>query len=239
MYHWNMSPILNSTIVDWSKTVKIMISTVLDQIPIIIFFGPDLNDEQFLLINILNLELYSLQIILKCQTVLPKSLEIFSMSSASWGSRVASSWSVSANFRFPSHKTADKTDRIPSIIWGGIWTTSKASLKNKDFFELIVFYRFHFLPLWGFFWHFSTLFRLLLPQGIKFVSIVHSIKFDATRLVEVVVELWGLEQKSIRQLLVSLKNRNIEKTFSLTFTIPSIINWLVKKKGQYCDAVSR
>ena len=88
-----------------------------------------------------------------------------------------------------------------------------------------------------FFWHFSTI--LLLPQGIKFVSIVHSIKFDATRLVEVVVELWGLEQKSIRQLLVSLKNRNREKTFSLTFTIPSIINWLVKKKGQYCDAVSR
>ena len=87
------------------------------------------------------------------------------------------------------------------------------------------------------FWHFSTI--LLLPQGIKFVSIVHSIKFDATRLVEVVVELWGLEQKSIRQLLVSLKNRNREKTFSLTFTIPSIINWLVKKKGQYCDAVSR
>ena len=110
---------------------------------------------------------------------------------------------------------------------------------SQQLISYVVFHQiWHLMILFAiFFWHFSTI--LLLPQGIKFVSIVHSIKFDATRLVEVVVELWGLEQKSIRQLLVSLKNRNREKTFSLTFTIPSIINWLVKKKGQYCDAVSR
>ena len=46
-------------------------------------------------------------------------------------------WILPANLRFPSQRIAEMTDRIPSMIWGGICTTSKASLRVSIFWEIL------------------------------------------------------------------------------------------------------